>query len=123
MCSFHKGISAFSFPSSDNFYKIANNANRGILLITADRTDILSGVSKRTYQFLSNLYDNNLTDLEGNRLPLDMLGVIHGNEQFFSAGNDEKDTFSEPLRERLIRVDIRRNLSFSEEDIGELLVV
>ena len=100
----------------DNFYKIANNANRGILLITADRTDILSGVSKRTYQFLSNLYDNNLTDLEGNRLPLDMLGVIHGNEQFFSASNDEEDTFSEPLRERLIRVDIRRNLSFSEEE-------
>ncbi len=101
----------------DKFYEVAKNANRGILLISADKST-LGSVSARTYQFLVNLYDNTLSDLRGNRVPLDMLVVMNSNEEFFDGLKKEKAPLagSTPLRERLLVVKVRRNLSYTEEE-------
>lgn len=104
----------------DKFYNIAKNANRGLLLISADKSK-LSSVSPRTYQFLVNLYDNTLSDMSGNRVPLDMLVVLNSNEEFFEALGSKhtaetQESGSKPLKERLLVVRVRRNLSYSEEE-------
>jgi hypothetical protein len=102
----------------DKFYQIITNANRGFLLIGADKSR-LSSINPRTYQFLVGLYDNTLSDQNGNRVPLDMLVIINANEDFFAVGEHKKELEIEsatPLKERMIMVKVRRNLSYSEEE-------
>ena len=98
----------------DKFYDVVKNANRGLLLVSADKSTLAS-VSARTYQFLVNLYDNTLSDMHGNRVPLDMLVVLNSNEDFFEEKGKEAEG-SRPLKERLLVVKVRRNLSYSEEE-------
>ena len=99
---------------AEKFVRIAKNANRGILIITADKSE-LDQIPKETYQFLINLYDNDVSDEKGNRIPLDMLVIIHGNEGFLEEAK-KKMNESRPLLERIITVKVRRNLSKSEEE-------
>ncbi len=98
----------------DKFYTVVKNANRGFLLVSADKSTLAS-VSARTYQFLVNLYDNTLSDMHGNRVPLDMMVILNSNEEFFEEKSKEEEG-SRPLKERLLVVKVRRNLSYSEEE-------
>lgn len=102
----------------ERFYSVVKNANRGILLISADKSR-LSDLELNNYQFLINLYDNNTFDKDGKKIPLDLLVIIHSNENFLDderiLGDDEADE-SRPLKERIIEVKVRRNLSYSQEE-------
>ncbi len=98
---------------ADKFYTVVKNANRSFLLVAADKSKI-SGINPRTYEFLVNLYDNLLSDLQGNHVPLDMLVIINSNEEFLAESNNSDS--SAPLKERIIEIQVRRNLSYTEEE-------
>ncbi len=99
---------------ANNFYTIVNNANRGILLISADKTE-MSSITDEHIQFLSSLFDNNITNKLGEKVPLDMLVILHGNEKFIPEYKSDESANSNPLLDRFITVNVRRNLSYSEE--------
>jgi energy-coupling factor transporter ATP-binding protein EcfA2 len=96
------------------FINILKNANRSILTISADKTKV-EHINPKAFQLLSNLYDNNITDTVGNHIPIDGLIIIHSNEGFMRTMSDDAEAESRPLLERIIRVEMRRNLSYSEE--------
>lgn len=100
----------FLLPS---FVNIVRNSNRSVLTISADKSK-LEDINPKVFQLLNNVYDNNLSDSTGNRIPLDSLIIMHSNETFMEL-DDERKMESRPLLERIIRVDVRRNLSYSEE--------
>jgi GTPase SAR1 family protein len=95
------------------FINVIKNSNRSILTISADKSRF-EKINPQVFQLMNNVYDNNLSDTFGNRIPLDSLIIIHSNEGFMALPDDEKKE-SMPLLERIIRVDVRRNLSYSEE--------
>ena len=99
---------------SPTFINIVKNSNRAILTISADKSRI-EEINPKAFQILNNIYDNNLSDTLGNRIPLDSLIIIHSNEAFTELSDDDT-TELRPLMERIIRVDVRRNLSYSEEE-------
>ena len=100
----------FLLPS---FINVVRNSNRSILTISADKSR-LEKINPKIFQLLNNIYDNNFSDATGNRVPLDSLIIMHSNEMFMEISEEEKRE-SRPLLERIIRVDVRRNLSYSEE--------
>ena len=95
------------------FINIIRNSNRSVLTISADKNR-LDQINPKVFQLMNNVYDNNLSDSTGNRIPLDSLIIIHSNEGFMEIPEDEKNE-SMPLLERIIKVNVRRNLSYSEE--------
>ncbi len=101
----------------EKFYEVIKNANRGVLLINADKSRV-SEIVLSNYQFLIDMYDNNVYDPDGNHVPLDMLVIIHSNETFLEDlnGSDRKFEESRPLMDRIIDVKVRRNLSYTEEE-------
>ncbi len=101
---------SFLLPS---FMGVVVNSNRSILTISADKSR-LEDINPKVFQLLNNIYDNNFSDLMGNRIPLDSLIIMHSNETFMEL-NEEQKRESRPLLERIIRVNVRRNLSYSEE--------
>ncbi|MEM0143343.1 MAG: hypothetical protein QXL94_05275, partial [Candidatus Parvarchaeum sp.] len=101
---------AFFLPE---FINVMVNSNRSILTISADKSR-LEDINPKAFQVLNNIYDNNFSDPVGNRIPLDSLIIMHSNETFMEL-DEERKRESRPLLERIIRVDIRRNLSYSEE--------
>ncbi len=114
----HDSIVELDDPDlTKNFFEAVKEANRGILVISADKSK-LNSVNPATFQFFSDMADNNLSDRSGKKIPLDMLVIIHANEGFIDGvaviDDDELRDFK-PLRDRIIRVDVRRNLSYSEE--------
>ena len=101
---------SFLLPS---FMGVVVNSNRSILTISADKSR-LEDINPKVFQLLNNIYDNNFSDLMGNRIPLDSLIIMHSNETFMELDEEQKRE-SRPLLERIIRVNVRRNLSYSEE--------
>ena len=101
---------SFLLPS---FLDVIMNSNRSILTISADKSRF-EDINPMVFQLLNNIYDNNFSDPMGNRIPLDSLIIIHGNETFMELDEEQKRE-SRPLLERIIRVNIRRNLSYSQE--------
>ncbi len=101
---------SFLLPS---FINVIMNSNRSILTISADKSKI-EEINPKVFQLLNNIYDNNFSDNSGNKVPLDSLIIMHSNESFMELNEDRKRE-SRPLLERIIRVDVRRNLSYSEE--------
>jgi hypothetical protein len=101
---------SFLLPS---FIQVIMNSNRSVLTISADKSR-LEDINPKVFQLLNNIYDNNFSDLIGNRIPLDSLIIMHSNETFMEL-TEERERESRPLLERIIRVDVRRNLSYSEE--------
>ncbi|MCL4397001.1 hypothetical protein M1494_01475 [Candidatus Parvarchaeota archaeon] len=101
---------SFLLPS---FMGVIMNSNRSILTISADKSR-LENINPKVFQLLNNIYDNNFSDPLGNRIPLDSLIIMHSNETFMELDEEQKRE-SRPLLERIIRVDVRRNLSYSQE--------
>jgi energy-coupling factor transporter ATP-binding protein EcfA2 len=101
---------SFLLPS---FINVIMNSNRSILAISADKSK-LEDINPKVFQLFNNIYDNNFSDNLGNKVPLDSLILMHSNESFMELNEDRKRE-SRPLLERIIRVDVRRNLSYSEE--------
>ncbi len=101
---------SFLLPS---FMSVVVNSNRSILTISADKSR-LEDINPKVFQLLNNIYDNNFSDSIGNRIPLDSLIIMHSNETFMEL-NEEQKRESRPLLERIIRVNVRRNLSYSQE--------
>ncbi len=99
---------------SYRFMNIVKNSNRSILTISADRSKI-ENIDSEVFQLINNMYDNNLSDDKGNRIPLDMLVIIHSNESFTDYDEDIGNELT-PLLDRIILVNVRRNLSYSEEE-------
>ncbi len=99
----------------DRLYSILSKSNRGILILSADKSNI-ENISEASYQLLINLYDNMLSDRNGGNIPLDMLIILHGNEEFMERLKSDDRDFSRPLKERMIPVQVRRILSYSEEE-------
>ena len=97
-----------------NFINVIKNSNRSILTISADKSRF-ENINPKVFQFMNNIYDNNLSDMAGNRIPLDSLIIMHSNESFMELP-DEAKRESRPLLERIIRVNVRRNLSYSAEE-------
>ncbi len=97
------------------FIDVIKNSNRSILTISADKSR-LETINPKVFQLLNNVYDNNFSDVSGNRVPLDSVIMIHSNETFMELSSDDEKTEARPLLERIIRVDVRRNLSYSEEE-------
>lgn len=98
---------------SPAFINVIKNSNRSILTISADKSRF-EEINPKIFQLMNNVYDNNFSDVEGNRIPLDSMIIIHSNEGFMDFSDDDENN-STPLLERIIRVDVRRNLSYSEE--------
>ncbi|MCL4362231.1 MAG: hypothetical protein OH338_03015 [Candidatus Parvarchaeota archaeon] len=101
---------SFLLPS---FLGVIMNSNRSILTISADKSR-LENINPKVFQLLNNIYDNNFSDPMGNRIPLDSLIIMHSNETFMELDEEQKRE-SRPLLERIIRVNVRRNLSYSQE--------
>ncbi|MGC8533420.1 MAG: hypothetical protein ACP5MV_02185 [Candidatus Parvarchaeum sp.] len=101
---------SFLLPS---FINVIMNSNRSILTISADKSR-LENINPKVFQLLNNIYDNNFSDPIGNRVPLDSLIIMHSNETFMELDEEQKRE-SRPLLERIIRVNVRRNLSYSQE--------
>ncbi|MCL4376397.1 hypothetical protein M1558_02810 [Candidatus Parvarchaeota archaeon] len=101
---------SFLLPS---FMGVIVNSNRSILTISADKSR-LEGINPKVFQLLNNIYDNNFSDPMGNRIPLDSLIIMHSNETFMELDEEQKRE-SRPLLERIIKVNVRRNLSYSQE--------
>ncbi len=106
----------------ERLYQILSKANRGILILSADKSSI-ENIPEIYYQLLINLYDNMLSDKNGGNVPLDMLIIVHGNENFINNTTDYIDSDetgkqdpSRPLKERMLQVQVRRVLSYSEEE-------
>jgi predicted Ser/Thr protein kinase len=95
------------------FIDVIINSNRSILTISVDKSR-LEDIDPGVFQLLNNIYDNNFSDSVGNRIPLDSLIIMHSNETFMEM-NEEQKKESRPLLERIIRVNVRRNLSYSQE--------
>ncbi|MCW1297499.1 MAG: hypothetical protein QW061_02425, partial [Candidatus Rehaiarchaeum fermentans] len=100
-------------------YKSIKEANRGILVINADKYDF-SSINANVFYTLSDIYDNNLF-FDGSKVPLDLLVLLTTNQSDFK----QFSLNNRPMLERMILVGVRRNLSWEEESkiISEIFAI
>jgi hypothetical protein len=94
------------------FDEVVKRANRGLLHISIDDRDI-DKIQDENYQILLALADRKVSLCDGSFFTPDMLVILYANENTM-----EKLYHRATLKDRLLPVYVRRNLSYSaEEDI------